>query len=249
LAKHRNPHPADQPDSLDEIESWGEQAAEWISDHAAMVLGTVALVLVVAAGYGISSNIRADAEMDAADALAETRASYLRAMGAAPGDIVAPELANPTAGAEIRSDYVPRFREVALDHPGTVGGALAQLEEGNLVSEGGDDDGALAIWRGALEALSGEPPIAGLLHQRIAQTLEADGDWLGAAEAYEAAAGIDNFTFATIAAADAARCYLEADQTDKALSLFAQVEAAAPDLPLPDYLRIRFRELEAVRAN
>lgn len=249
MAKHKKRNPAEHSDTIDEIESWGERAAEWIGNNAATVLGTVAVLLVIAGGYGYTRSSRASAASDAANALAETRAAFLLAMGAAPGDLFAPELANPAAGAQIRSDYVARFRAVALDHPGTVGGALARLEEGNLLAEGGDRAGALASWRSALTELSGEPPVAGLLHQRIAQALEADGDWAGAAQAYRAAAGVDDFTLGTVSALDAARCYLAAGKTDEALVLYAQVEADAPDLQPPDYLRIRFRELKAAQAN
>ena len=47
------------------------------------------------------------------------------------------------------------------------------------------------------------------------------------------------------ALAEAARCFLKADQPDAALDLQRRLEAEAPDLMLPDHLRSRLKELGA----
>jgi tetratricopeptide (TPR) repeat protein len=146
---------------------------------------------------------------------------------------------------EIRQDYAERFRTVAVEHPGTAGGAIARLEQGNLAAAGGDAASALAIWRSAVARLSPGSPLAGMLHQRIAQSLEESGDWEAAAESYAAASAVDAYTFRHWSLADAARCYAMAGRPEKALEFFAQLESEAPELQLPDYLRTRLRELKA----
>ena len=88
-----------------------------------------------------------------------------------------------------------------------------------------------------------------MLQQRIGRSLEDTGDWEGAAEAHAAAGAIADYAFRYWALADAARCYAAADQTEKALDLFARIEAEAPDLQLPDDLRVRLKELRAANSG
>ena len=61
---------------------------------------------------------------------------------------------------------------------------LARLEAGNLAADAGDDEKALGIWRAAVLERPAGNPFVGALQMRIAQTLEARGDWLAAAEAF-----------------------------------------------------------------
>ena len=240
-SKHSN-HP-ETSEPLAEILSRGEKAMDWIGENAVPVLSVVAVLLLLAGGYGFYQNSRATAEGDAANALAKARDSYLVAMGASPGAIEVPELANPAAGAAIRSEYQERFQEVAEEHAGTAAAALARLEEGKLAADGGDDAKALEIWRAAVLERPAGDPFTGALQLKIAQTLEADSDWVGAAEAFASAGNIDAYPFRHWALAEAARCFLMADQPEAALELQQRLQAEAPDLVLPDHLRSRLREL------
>lgn len=236
---------AETTDALDELESWGDRAFEWLETNAKMIVGAAVACLVIAGAYGFWDNASTRSENAAADALSEARDQYLAAMGAAPGAIEVPELANPAAAADIRRDFAERFRAVAEEHPGTVAGAMAQLEQGNLIAQIGDTDAAVAIWRAALADLSATSPLAGILNQRMGQALEDSGDWAGAAAAYAAAADNTGYTFRHWAMAEAARCYLQAGQPQQALALYTQLQAEAPDMALPDHLRTPLRELEA----
>jgi len=246
VAKSSSKH-SDPGAAIDEFESWGERALEWIAGNARIVLTTAGCLLVLAAAFGYWSSSRSRAETDAAEALESARADYLAAMGAPPGSLEVPELANPAAGEAIRAEYTERFRQVAEEHPGTGGAALARLEQGNLIDASGEPEAAIATWREAVAELGSGAPLAGVLQQRIGQALEEQGDWQAAAEAYAAAAAIDDFTFRHWALADAARCYLLGDQPDRALALFDQLEAEAPSFELTDYLRTRLRELRGSR--
>jgi len=245
VAKKHNEHSeASQP--LAEILSRGEKAMDWVGENAVPVLSAVVVLLLLAAGYGFYENSRTTAESEAADALALAREKYLVAMGASPGAIEVPELANPAAGAAIRSESAVRFREVADAHAGTAAAALARLEEGNLAARGGDSDQALEIWRSAVLERSDDDPFVGALQLRIAQALEEAGDWAGAAAAFAAAGEIDAYPFRYWAMAEAARCFLKAEQPEAALVLHTRIQAEAPDMALPEHLRSRLKELASL---
>jgi tetratricopeptide (TPR) repeat protein len=222
VASRKPKHP-EATDTIAEIESKGERALEWVAQNIKPVLGVIATCLLVAGAYSYYDSARERRENAASEAVAEARSDYLVAMGAAPGAIVAPELANPAAGVQIRQEFAERFRAIAEEHPGTAGAAIAQLEQGDLAAAGGEVEHAFEIWRSAVAGLPDSSPLAGLLHQRIAQSLEDLGDWEEAAAAYAAAAALDAYTFRHWAMAEAARCYLMADRPERALELFSQL--------------------------
>jgi tetratricopeptide (TPR) repeat protein len=244
LASKHSEHP-DRSEPLAEILSRGEKAMDWVGENAVPVLSAVAVVLLLAAGYGFYDSSRTTAESDAANALAQAREKYLIGMGASPGALEVPELANPAAGDAVRAESQERFRAVAEEHAGTAAAALARLEEGNLAATRGDDDEALAIWRAAVADRPNNDPFVGALQMRIGQALEAGGDWAGAAGAFAAAGEIAAYPFRYWALAEAARCFLKADQPDAALDLYSRIQAESPDLPLPDHLRSSLKELAA----
>lgn len=232
-----------EPDAIDEIESIGEQIVEWAGNNGRTILSVAGVCLVIAAAYGYHDASQSRRENAASEAVAEARDAYLAAMGAQPGAIVVPELANPAAGAVIRREYVERFRAVAEEHAGTAGAALAELERGDLAAADGDVAGAVEIWRGAIARQPGGAPLMGILHQRMGQLLEDSESWEAAADAYAAAGALDDYTFRHWAMAEAARCYLMANRPDRASDLAAQLEAEAPGFQLPDHLRTQLREL------
>jgi tetratricopeptide (TPR) repeat protein len=240
-SKARRPEPTD---AIAEIESLGDRAIEWVENNAKVVLGVVVVCLVIASAYGFYDSSQNRRENASFDALAGVRTEYLQAMGASPGAIEVPELANPAAGAQIRREYSERFGVVAEEHAGTAGAAMAQLEQGNLAADAGEAETALAIWREAVDALPADSPLVGVISQRMAHALEDHGDWEAAAEAYAAAAAVDAYTLRHWAMAEAARCYARANLPHKALALFEKLEAEAPNLELPDHLRIQLRELQ-----
>lgn len=236
-------------DALDEIESRGEQVVEWVGNNARIVLGVAGGLLVVAAIIAYSSG-RSDRREEAASvAYEDVRADYLKAMGASPGALIAPELANPAAAIKIRDEFGERFAAVAEAHQGTTSGALASLERGDLLAAGGDAAAAREVWQAALAETSSTAPVAGFLHQRVGRSLEDSGDWTAAAESHAAAGAIVTYTFRFWAMADAARCYASADQIDEALKLFARIETEAPDMQLPEDLRTLMKELRAANPS
>jgi len=231
-------------EALVELESLVERAAAWVGEHLALTGVALAVLLAGAAGVGLyRSNLHAEAEA-ASDALDRVHSAYLKAMGANPGDIDVPELANPTAAAAIREQYRSEFGEVADEHPGTVAAVLARLEQGDL-AEPGDLENSIEVWRETLAGLSGSPKLEAIVHQRIGQAYEEAGKWREAAEAYEAASAIDANPLRYWALADAARCFREAGDAEHARQLAERLEIEAPQLNLPAHVRAALREIGA----
>lgn len=234
-------------EALAEIEGIVERSAAWVGEN--VILVSVLVVALIAGagavGWRLSSEKR-DAEA-ASNALDKVHSQYLKAMGASPGDIDVPELANPTAGAEIRAEYWTKYGEVAEQYPGTVAAVLARLEQGNLSEAGGDVEDSIAIWRQTLADLDGKPKLESIVYQRIGQAYEDAGQWLEAAKAHEAASAIEVNPLRYWAMADAARCYAQAGNRDQARALAERVEQEAPTLQLPGQLGELLREMRVTQ--
>jgi len=244
VARKTKPLPH-ETDTLDELETWGERAGDWLSANAKRVFAGAMVCLAVAGGYGAWASRERSREEAASAALERVRQAYMAAMGAPVLALETPDLANPEAARAIRAEYTGLFHEVAEQHAGTVAGTLARLEEAQLLGEQGDADAALAMLQGMLPDVAGSPDLEGLVLQRIAQIHEDAGRWQEAAEAHAQAGEIASYPLRYWAMASAAWCFSEAGDDERARALVAQVDAAAPDLPLPDHFRTRFRELRS----
>lgn len=242
MAKH-----SDAPEFVEEFESAADRLVTWIAAHAWQVGGGLLAILAAVWGFEAYRDSASEREALASNALDQTRAAYLRALGAEPGALEAPELANPKAAEAIRQEYLEAFRNVAGEHPGTVAGTLALFETAEILEALGQEDQTAAVWQEAVAEAAGNPTLQGLLYQRIGSAHEEAADWSEAADAYEAAASLEGFPLAAWALVDAARCRYAAGQLDQALALYQRVESESPDLQLPDHVRAEIRELRAGR--
>lgn len=230
---------------LGELESAADRLGEWLQTHLTAV-STAIVGLLVAAGLGAwLVSARQSAEQVASSALAQTRADYLSAMGAQPGSIEVPEIANPTAAAEIRAEYEKRYAEVAAEHEGTVAATLAAIEQASLSSAGGRGDEAIALLEQAVEKAPASGAVRGIVIARLAQRFEAAGRWAEAADRHEAAAKLEDYPLHQWALADAARCRAMAGDAAAARALYDRLDREAPDLPLSDDQRAQRLELRA----
>jgi tetratricopeptide (TPR) repeat protein len=235
----------DAPETmLEEVASLGERLVAWVAANAVPVGAVVVASLIGIGTYGVYQNLHKAREARAADALEQVRSDYLKAMGADPGAIDVPELANPKAQRQINEEYAVRFREVAADHEGTVAGVLAALELGNVLAATGDLESPLETWNTALAELPRGSSLRGVLLQRMAQAHEDAGRWSAAAARHEQAGGVKSFPLRYWSLADAARCYLAAGERERARVLFDQVAREAPDLRLPAHIRVLMREVQ-----
>lgn len=226
MAKKKAPNTA--ADALREIEESGDRVAEWASQNAALILGAIAVVLVLAAGIGLYIQHGSTARDEAANALAMTTGSYRLAMGAdvAGGRIAEP--ANPELAIETRTEYAEKFAELARKHTGTAAGALAWLEAGNLQTELGKTEHATVSFEAARDGATGLA-IEAIANNRLAGLAEERGDPAAAAEAYEAAAAVETYPLRGEALTEAARCWVEAGERDRALAVFQRFETEFPD--------------------
>jgi len=233
------------PELLEEIEGAADRLANWIGEHAWQLGGGLVALLVTVWGVEVYRDSGRESEAAASLALERTRSAYLMALGADPGALEAPELANPKAAEAIHEEYLAEFREVAEAHAGTVAGTLALFETADLLEELGRGDQTAAVWEEALGGAEGNPRLEGMLRQRIAAAHEDDEAWAQAAAAYEAASGIEGYPLRYWAMVDAARCWLAAGERERSLALYERVETEAPDLALPDHIRLELRELRS----
>jgi tetratricopeptide (TPR) repeat protein len=237
--------PGSAAEMLGEIEGLADRLGEWLQNHIVPVASAIVALLVAAAVGSWLLSAREDSEQEASSALAQTRADYLSAMGAQPGAIEVPELANPAAAAQIRTEYEKRYAEVASKHEGTVAGALAAIERAGLLSQGGNGDEAIAVLEHALAKAPADGGVRGIVAQRLAQRFEAAGRWAEAANQHEAASKVSDYPLRAWAIVDAARCRAAAGDTAAARALYERLEREAPDLPLSDDQRARSLELRA----
>lgn len=235
--------------TLDEIESTGDRLSQWISEHPAPILGAVLGITVVAAGYALITSTQDSALEAATAALGSAQSGYRQAMGASPGDAEVVEPANPETARTVREEYIARFGEIAEQHAGTAGAALAALEMGDLEETLGRSDEALETWLAAVQVLGPDAPLSALIELRIAAALEAAERWTEAGEAFERVAGIETYPLRAGARADAARCFAEAGETERALSAFSLAQADDPDGLRAKYpvLSSRLLELQAAQ--
>ncbi|HXV36274.1 MAG TPA: tetratricopeptide repeat protein [Myxococcota bacterium] len=233
---------------IEEFETLAERGARWVRDHLALAIAVLAIVLIGAAALGAYASRATHRAEAASDALDLVSSEYMQAMGASPDDLSVPELANPAAAAEIRSQFAERFAEVAEEHAGTAPAAFARLEQGNLAQAAGDFEGAIAIWRQAIEEHARRPSLRALLEQRIARAYEGEQRWAEAAAAYEAAAAVSDYRLRDIALAEAARCLQQAGETERARDLAMRVPLESPSLMLPEHLRSMVAELRQLPA-
>lgn len=234
-----------QPELIDEIESGAERMATWIGENAWAVGIALVVVLGAALTWGIYSSWEDRREETASNALDAVQSAYYAALGAGPLAREEPELANAAAANEIREEYLERFLAVAEAHQGTVAGTLALFDAAQIQTRLNREDADDAVWQRALTESAGNPGLHGLVQQRIAAAHEDRGDWTAAAQAHEAAGGIDGYPLRYWALVDAARCWVAAGENAKALELYERVEVAQPDLPLPQHLKIQRGELKA----
>ena len=237
------------PDMIEEFESGAERLAHWIGENAFLAGGLLFAVLAIAGGWGGFMSFQKSREAKASLALEQIRGDYLRDVGARPGDIELPELANPATADRIREEYVEKFQAVADQNRGSVAGTLALFEVAEILDALGREEQTQAVWQAALEASTGNDRLTGLLQQRIAESYERRESWAEAAEAHQAAGELEEYPLRFWALLDAARCLVAAGSTQQGLTLYRRVEQESPELPVPDHLRLQFRELEAASAS
>jgi hypothetical protein len=229
-------------ETLHEIESLFDRVARWASENPVLLLAGTAAILLGAASLGGYNAWRARHEGIASAEVAAIQGDYQRAMGAKPGQLEIPEPANAEAAAKTRREYATRLLEAADRLSGTRAAVSARLEAGTLEAELGDREAALSTWRAAAAAAPRGSALEALVRCRLAAGLESAGDAAGAAEAYLAAGQVEDYPGRVLALGDAARCFADAGQTERALAVFAGLSANDKS-KLPVYVSARLTEL------
>ncbi len=229
-------------ETLHEIESIFDRMARWVTHNPMLALGALAGILATAAAIGGYEAWRRSREAEASAEVAAIQADFMRAMGAQPNQATIVEPANAETAAATRREYAQRLLDAAERLAGTHAALAAQLQAGSLKSELGENEAALAAWRGAADAAPPDSVLGALARTRLAAGLEASGDVAGAAEAYLQAGGTAEFPGRVLALGDAARCLAEAGQTARALEVFGGLSEEEV-VALPVYVTARLTEL------
>lgn len=232
-------------EALKQIETQGDQLARWVGENSQQVLIAIGVVLLVAASVSYAK-IHHDRSEDAAfsavgavDYEFKKESSLINDLGESA------QLANPATLLALRDTYSQKFTEVAEEHPGTTAAAMSLFQAGVLVSQGGDEEGAVEKWEEALDAASGNSELEGLIHTRLASGYESLDRWSDAAEAYESLATEGSVYGEKRALADAARCYSKAGDTESAQRLIEDLRGEDSLDGLPPYLKAK---IEALRS-
>ena len=243
--QHREPESIAH--ALDEMESLGDRISQWVSDNPIPILSTGLAILLLAGAYSLVLSIRESRLEEASAALGLAQAEYRQAMGASIDDVVVNEPANPETARRVREEYAARFAEIAAEHAGTAGAALAGFESGLLEQALDMPEEAVATWLAAIAELDPGDTITALLELRVAAAYETDSRWIEAGEAFERAADVQSFPLRRMARAEAARCYAEAGEVERALAAYERVKSEDPVGFLPEHLDARLLELQAAQ--
>ncbi len=245
--KPQQPESASQ--TLDLIETRSDRIIEWVGTNPKPILAVAGTILAIAAVWGFTTSSREQANDESSAALARVTADFRSAMGASPGSIAIPELANAEEAAEIREEFVLEYEAVGSEFSGEPAGAVALLEAGKLQQKLGDAAGALATYEEALESLGPVEGLRGLILERRGSVYEAEGDWTSAAEAYREASLIPTYPIRGYAMVNAARLFVEDGQVERAIELVEGWEKESPDYQLPPQLTASLDEYRAARAT
>ena len=245
--KDKNP----AAETIEEIDSFFDRIAERIANNPFPYAAALGTVLVVALIVSVANELRHGARLEASQAVGEVQTAFLEAMGA---PLLTPrfsEPANPETARATRQEYAERLREVADEYSGTAAAAAGRIELGTLLSDLGDEEGARAAWQQAADEAPASSALRAAALFRLAVSLEAS-DMAEASNLYETAARIADYPASGGALAHAARTAAEAGQAERALALFAELEAEAGEggrIPAPPFVTARLRELRAGQAS
>ncbi|HBZ71490.1 MAG TPA: hypothetical protein DEP35_17895 [Deltaproteobacteria bacterium] len=233
--------------TLEEIESIADRIAGWVGANPVAVIALAGSILLVAAGYGGWVTWQSSREDRASFALASLERDYLKAMGAPAGATeITAEPANPETAKAIRQEFAQKFLAMADENPHTAAATVARLTGGDLLAAAGDPAKAFDAWQAALGGVGRNSALRGVVLRRVATAFEAQGKWTEAAAANLEAGELPGFPLRRWALADAARCYAEAGDLDRASSIASRVEAEEGSLEeLPPHLASKLAELRA----
>lgn len=211
--------------SLENFESRLEGGFEWLEKNRRTVgFGVIALLVVaglVAAGVEWSNRQEAAGQM----AIGEVDQRYLEAMGAAPGELEAPEPANARQATDAREAALAGYSEIATEHSSRTAGKFASLRAAEV-------EVALERYAAATERLTalvdaaGASSILGATANRLLgfayEELKQPAD---AAKAYEAAGSAAAYPARETAWLAAAETYLRAGDNESAARAFQELKA------------------------
>ena len=232
-------------EALQQIETHGDQLAQWVGENSQQVLIAIGLILLVAASISYAKIRHEHRENAAFAAVGAVDYGFKKETNSINDLGESAQLANPETLKELRDTYSQKFTDAADEHSGTTAAALSLLQAGILVSQSGDEEGAVQKWEEALKEASGNSGMEDLIRMRLASSYEGLDRWVDAAKAYESLATKDSIYGQKRAMADAARCYLNAGDNEAATKLIDGLREEGDLEGLPPYLKAKIAALRS----
>lgn len=232
-------------DVLADLNSYADHLRDWIAAHPKPVIAAGLVILGIAGLASATHWWVGNREERASAAIASVQRDYRAAMGAPSGGGDVPEPANPETARNARMEYGTRLLDAAREHEGSAAAELARLNAADLFEHAGASDRAQEAIDAALQGLGADSPIRGLALRRRAALLEAGGRHADAAAAYLEASEIPDFPLRTWSRADAARCFAEVGESERAAEIARALESESDTENLPPHLSQRLASLRA----
>lgn len=236
-------------DTLEELRVLSDaQWTPWLYTNRVRLIAGALTVLLFTGVFSAALWWQQRSAQKAAHEFSSVQRDFDKAMGAEDGALDYVEPANPETARQVREEYLSRFMTVAMRHSKTQAAAMAWLEVGRLHERKGDATQALEAWKNAVAQVPGQTALRAVLLERLAIAYEAAGEWDKAAEQHLAAGKIQEYPLRISASAAAARAYLEAGNTQKAIEIYQPIAAREEDAKeVPLHIRARLDELLAAQ--
>lgn len=214
----------------DEFITFSARALAWSRQNSKLVVGgAVVLLVLLAAALGFRA-WRISQAGQAAAALAPLTEKYLEVV-AGVGE--KHDLAALEAG----------FSQVAQEYSSTLDAQRAVLSLGDLYYRQAKYEQAAKTFQKIVQEMDPPAQIAPLAWHGWGQCLEAEKDYLGAAESYARAIALAGPNLGQLYSLDRARVLAAAGQKAQAVELYRQVLASSPDAPSAKQARFQLAQL------
>ena len=200
-----------------------EELQAWWTRYSKIVLGVLAAVAVIVAGYVFNQRTRSVQEGAASGKLAEANVYYWQ------GDYVR---------------CLDLSKQIYNQYPGTSSGLDAHRIAGDASFWNGDFKAAIAEYRRYLERMK-TPLFANAARRSLAYALESDGQRLEAAQTYESLVGKFDRTSSAEFLVAAARCYRAMGRPADAMQRLKRVDSDFGETSYANPARIEMGELSA----
>lgn len=206
--------------SLENFEATLEGGFEWLENNRRIVGIAAVSVLALGGLLAVAIEWSSRQEAGAQVRLSQIEKAYLEAMGAAPGQLEAPEPANADQATQARETALAGYDEVIAEYGSRTAGLLATLRAAELEIGLERSDAAVARLELVVDQAGADELLGATANRLLGFVYEELEQPAAAAGAYQAAASAEDYPGRETAWLAAAETYLRAGDNDAAVSAF-----------------------------